>query len=93
VSLEAIFLSTFVMISQNRADPKRRRSQTSNGRPSRKRTDRAKSCPSSHVRSSILRRRFMQKRLRARQRKERRLFADGGLARRCRRFAVDSLHA
>ena len=33
VSLEAIFLSTFVMISQNRADAKRQVIADSNGRP------------------------------------------------------------
>jgi uncharacterized membrane protein len=32
VSLEAIFLSTFVMISQNRADAKRQVVATSSGR-------------------------------------------------------------
>ena len=41
VSLEAIFLSTFVMISENRADAKRQVIADSNGRPSRKRTRRA----------------------------------------------------
>jgi uncharacterized membrane protein len=52
VSLEAIFLSTFVMISQNRADENAGRSPTSAGRRSRKRTRRTRSCSSSRVRSS-----------------------------------------
>jgi len=52
VSLEAIFLSTFVMISQNRADGNGRCSPTSNGRPSGKRTDRTRSCSTSRTRSS-----------------------------------------
>ena len=33
VSLEAIFLSTFVMISQNRAEAKRQSSRTRSGKP------------------------------------------------------------
>ncbi len=52
VSLEAIFLSTFVMISQNRADAKRRSSPTTSGRPSRKRTSKTRSYSTSHTRSS-----------------------------------------
>jgi uncharacterized membrane protein len=44
VSLEAIFLSTFVMISQNRRTPSVRWSPTSNGRRFRRRTDKTRSC-------------------------------------------------
>jgi uncharacterized membrane protein len=52
VSLEAIFLSTFVMISQNRPTRSVRRSPTSNGRPSEKRRGKTKSCSRSRTRSS-----------------------------------------
>jgi uncharacterized membrane protein len=52
VSLEAIFLSTFVMISQNRADANAWSWRTSSGRRSRKRTSRTRSCSSSRIRSS-----------------------------------------
>jgi uncharacterized membrane protein len=51
VSLEAIFLSTFVMISQNRADANARRSRTWSGRQSGRRTSRTASCSSSPIRS------------------------------------------
>ena len=47
VSLEAIFLSTFVMISQNRADLKRARSPSTSGSSCRPRRSRTRS--SSHV--------------------------------------------
>jgi uncharacterized membrane protein len=50
VSLEAIFLSTFVMINPNRADT-RRQVIASNGRPSRRRTGRTSSCSTSPIRS------------------------------------------
>ena len=53
VSLEAIFLSTFVMISQNRADAKRQVvAEPASGRRSRRRTSRTASCSSSRIRSS-----------------------------------------
>jgi uncharacterized membrane protein len=52
VSLEAIFLSTFVMISQNRADAKRQSSLTSSGRRCKRRTGRTCSCSSSPSRFS-----------------------------------------
>jgi uncharacterized membrane protein len=52
VSLEAIFLSTFVMISQNWADAKRQAIATSSGRPSRKRKRKTRSCSISRIRSS-----------------------------------------
>ena len=53
VSLEAIFLSTFVMISQKtEPTPSVKSSPISNGRPSRKRTSRTKSCSTSPTRSS-----------------------------------------
>ena len=51
VSLEAIFLSTFVLISQNRADRKRQVIATSSGEPSRPR-GRTRSCSLSPGRSS-----------------------------------------
>ena len=41
VSLEAIFLSTFILISQNRADERRRRSPITNGSSSRRGTRRS----------------------------------------------------
>jgi uncharacterized membrane protein len=43
VSLEAIFLSTFVMISQNRADAKRQAIAAQQWRRSRKRTGKTRS--------------------------------------------------
>ena len=52
VSLEAIFLSTFVMISQNRPTRSVSSSQTINGRPSRRRTGRTRICSLSRARSS-----------------------------------------
>jgi uncharacterized membrane protein len=51
VSLEAIFLSTFVMISQNRADEKRQVLADHHGRPSRRRSSRTSSCCSCPTRS------------------------------------------
>jgi uncharacterized membrane protein len=51
VSLEAIFLSTFVMISQNRPTRNARSWPTTNGRPSKKKTTRTSSCCSSPTRS------------------------------------------
>jgi hypothetical protein len=44
VSLEAIFLSTFVMISQNRADEKRRVLADTSGKQSSRRSSRTRSC-------------------------------------------------
>jgi uncharacterized membrane protein len=52
VSLEAIFLSTFVMISQNRADAKRQVSQANSGARYKSRTSRTRSCSTCHSRSS-----------------------------------------
>jgi uncharacterized membrane protein len=52
VSLEAIFLSTFVMISQNRADAKRQVVADQSGRQCRRRTGRTRSYLNSHTRSS-----------------------------------------
>jgi uncharacterized membrane protein len=52
VSLEAIFLSTFVMISQNRADAKRQVVALSSGQPCRTKTSRTKNCSTSRDRSS-----------------------------------------
>ena len=52
VSLEAIFLSTFVMISQNRADARRQVMPTSSGARSRRRTSRTRSCSTCRARSS-----------------------------------------
>jgi uncharacterized membrane protein len=49
VSLEAIFLSTFVLISQNRTDAKCQIIADPHGRPSRKRNGRTKSCSSSRI--------------------------------------------
>ena len=43
VSLEAIFLSTFILISQNRADEKRQVVADHNGRPSRREKPRSTS--------------------------------------------------
>jgi uncharacterized membrane protein len=51
VWLEAIFLSTFVMITQNRADASARWSRTWSGRPSGRRTSRTASSSSSPIRS------------------------------------------
>ena len=52
VSLEAIFLSTFVMISQNRADAKRQVIADQQWQTVRRRTSRTKSYSTSPVRSS-----------------------------------------
>jgi uncharacterized membrane protein len=52
VSLEAIFLSTYVMISQNRADAKRQVIADQQGRRCRRRTGRTCSCCSSPSRFS-----------------------------------------
>ena len=52
VSLEAIFLSTFVLISQNRADAKTKSLPTSNGKRCKTRTGRTRNCSVSHDRSS-----------------------------------------
>jgi uncharacterized membrane protein len=51
VSLEAIFLSTVVMISQNRADEKRQVLADTSGRPSRKKNSKTSSCSSFPTRS------------------------------------------
>jgi uncharacterized membrane protein len=51
VSLEAIFLSTFVMISQNRADAKRQVIADEQWSTSRRRTSRTKSCSTCPSRS------------------------------------------
>jgi hypothetical protein len=51
VSLEAIFLSTFVMISQNRADENARSWPTTSGRPSRRKSSKTSSCCSCPTRS------------------------------------------
>ena len=53
VSLEAIFLSTFVLISQNRPMPSGKSSPTSNGRRCRRRISRTGNCSISRTRSSI----------------------------------------
>ena len=52
VSLEAIFLSTFVLISRTVPTPSGRSSQTSNGRRSRRRTSRTSGCSNSPNRFS-----------------------------------------
>ena len=52
VSLEAIFLSTFVMISQNRADEKREILASTSGSSSSKRSSRTSSCSGYPTRSS-----------------------------------------
>ena len=52
VSLEAIFLSTFVMISQNRADTRRQVDCQTQWQPSRKRTSKTGSCSSCQTRFS-----------------------------------------
>ena len=52
VSLEAIFLSTFVMISQNRADAKRQVIADEHWRRWGRRNSRTSSCSSSRIRSS-----------------------------------------
>ena len=77
VSLEAIFLSTFVMISQNRADTKRQAIADQQWQTVKEEDSKTKSCSSSRVRSSTSRRRFTQKRFRNLRRKERRLSATG----------------
>ena len=53
VSLEAIFLSTFVMISQNRADEKRQVIADEHGGQSRRRSNRTRGCSACPTRSSI----------------------------------------
>jgi len=53
VSLEAIFLSTFVLISQNRPTPSGKSSPTSNGGRCRRRISRTGNCSISRTRSSI----------------------------------------
>ena len=62
VSLEAIFLSTFVMISQNRADAKRQVVANLQWGRCRRRTARTSSCSSSRSRSSSSRRRSTRSR-------------------------------
>ena len=52
VSLEAIFLSTFVMISQNRADAKREVLANQQWTTVKTRISRTRSCWRSHIRSS-----------------------------------------
>jgi uncharacterized membrane protein len=51
-SLEAIFLSTFVMITQDRVDEKREVIANQQWRRFRRRTCRTKNCSTSHIRSS-----------------------------------------
>jgi uncharacterized membrane protein len=51
-SLEAIFLSTFVMISQDRVDEKREVIANQQWRRCRRRTCRTRNCSTSHIRSS-----------------------------------------
>ncbi len=52
VSLEAIFLSTFVMISQNRPTRSARCWPTTSGRRSRRKSSRTRTCCASPTRSS-----------------------------------------
>jgi uncharacterized membrane protein len=52
VSLKAIFLSTFVLISQNRADAKRQVIADQQWQTVRKKTGRTKNCSISRTRSS-----------------------------------------